>query len=81
MSEQDINVFVFFFLLATSHEVDGKETPETMNSVLSGLGNPPPLLSKPVGPVPPLAEHPAPSTAITKPAHGHPISTPGYYFI
>ncbi|MCJ8733288.1 hypothetical protein PDJAM_G00221600 [Pangasius djambal] len=66
-------------LQATSPEVDGKVAPETTNSLPAGLGNPPPLLSIPVGPVPPFSEHPTPSTGIAKPAHGHPMSAPDSY--
>ncbi|XP_060779817.1 nuclear receptor coactivator 5 isoform X2 [Neoarius graeffei] len=66
-------------LQATSPEVDGKVAPEIMNSVPVGLGNPPPLLSIPVGPVPPLNEHPTPPTGTAKPAHGHPVNAPDSY--
>lgn len=69
------------FLSATSPEVDGKVAPETTNSLPAGLGNPPPLLSIPVGSVPQLSEHQASSTGIAKPAHGHQMSVPGYLFI
>ncbi|XP_053478982.1 nuclear receptor coactivator 5 [Ictalurus furcatus] len=66
-------------LQATSPEVDGKVAPETTNSLPAGLGNPPPLLSIPVGSVPQLSEHQASSTGIAKPAHGHQMSVPDSY--
>ncbi|XP_046721062.1 nuclear receptor coactivator 5 isoform X5 [Silurus meridionalis] len=64
-------------LQAASPEVDGKVVAETTKSVPAGLGNPPPLLSIPAGPVSQPSEHPTPSTVLANSAHGHPMTTPG----
>ncbi|KAM9480876.1 uncharacterized protein Hap1MRO34_008746 isoform 2-T2 [Clarias gariepinus] len=65
--------------LQASPEVDGQAAPETTNSLPASLGNPPPLLSTPLGPAPSSSDHPTSSTGIAKPAHGVPVSTPDSY--
>ncbi|TSK38536.1 RING finger and SPRY domain-containing protein 1 [Bagarius yarrelli] len=65
--------------LQATDKVDGKVAPEAIDSHPAALGNPPPLLPKIIGSVPPLADHLTSSTDTDKPAHGHRMNTSDMY--